>query len=100
MHNDSLETLLLRHYGHTAPTPPALESRLMASIRREATLQQQEQDFAQRLSSSRINRRRAVQLVAIGSTGLGLLSLGLESLHALEIAMLGQDIPRQQQALP
>jgi hypothetical protein len=100
MHNDSLETLLLRHYGNTAPTPPALESRLVASIRQEAALQRQGQNIAQRLSTCRINRRRAVQLVAIGSTGLGLLSLGMESFHALEIAMLGQDITRQQQALP
>jgi hypothetical protein len=98
MHNDSLETLLLRHYGSTAPAPPTLEQRLVASVRQEAASQRQDQDIAQRLSTCRINRRRAVQLVAIGSTGLGLLSLGMESLHALETAVLGQDITRQQQA--
>jgi|SRR5437016_4377534 hypothetical protein len=100
MHNDSLETLLLRHYGNTAPTPPALESRLVASVRQEAELQSQGHNIAQRLRTYRINRRRAVQLVAIASSGLGLLSLGMESLQGLEVAMLGQDIARQQQALP
>jgi hypothetical protein len=99
MHNDSLETLLLRHYGNTAPAPPALEPRLAASVREEAALQRQEQNIAQRLSTCRINRRRAVQLVAIASTGLGLLSLSMESLQALEAAMFGQDMTRQQQAL-
>jgi len=99
MHNDSLETLLLRHYGNTAPTPPTLESRLVASVRQEATLQNQGQNIAQRLSTYRINRRRAVQLVAIASTGLGLLSLGMENLQVLETAMLGQDVARQQQAI-
>jgi len=43
MHNDSLETLLLRHYGNTAPTPSALEARLVASVRQEAELQSQGQ---------------------------------------------------------
>lgn len=100
MHNDSLETLLLRHYGSTAPTPPTLESRLVASVRQEAALQRQGQNIERRLSTYRINRRRAVQLVAIGSTGLGLLSLGMESLRLLETAMLGQDITSPQQALP
>lgn len=100
MHNDSLETLLLRHYGNTAPTPSALESRLMASIRQEAELQGQGHNVAQHLRTYRIKRRRAVQLVAIASTGLGLLSLGMESLQGLEVAMLGQDMARQQQALP
>jgi len=71
MHNDSLETLLLRHYGNTAPTPPALESRLVASVREEATRRSQGQDIARHVSTYRINRRRAVQLVAIASTGLG-----------------------------
>lgn len=100
MHNDSLETLLLRHYGNTAPTPPALEARLVASVRQEAELQGQGHNIAQRLRTYRINRRRAVQIVAIASTGLGLLSLGMESLQGLEAAMLGQDIARRQQALP
>lgn len=99
MHNDCLETLLLRHYGNAAPTPPALESRLVASVGQQAALQRQERNIAQRLSTNRIKRRRAVQLVAIVSTGLGLLSLSVESLRALEAAMLGQDMTCQQQAL-
>jgi hypothetical protein len=98
MHNDSLETLLLRHYGHTAPTPPALEARLVASVRQEAALHSQEHNIARRLRTYRVNRRRAVQLVAIASTGLGLLSLGMESLQSLEVSVLGQDLARQQQA--
>jgi len=42
MYNDSIETLVLRHYGGTAPTPPGLEQQLAASLRQEAaTLQRQ-----------------------------------------------------------
>ena len=35
MQKDSLETLLLRHYGHTAAAPVDLEERLLASVQHE-----------------------------------------------------------------
>ncbi len=91
MHTDSIETLLLRHYGSSSPTPAGLEQSLVASVRREAAELQQAQSYAARLSTRRISRRRAVGLVAVGSAGLGVLSLGLESLHLFEASLAGQD---------
>ncbi|GLV58777.1 hypothetical protein KDH_56070 [Dictyobacter sp. S3.2.2.5] len=81
MHNDSIETLLLRHYGTNSPAPGALEQRLCASVHQEAQEIQQRQSTARRLCEQRISRRRAVQLVAIGSAGLGLLSAGVASVE-------------------
>lgn len=45
MHNDSIETLLLRHYGHTGPTPPALEQRIIASVRLETQERHQQESI-------------------------------------------------------
>lgn len=98
MYNDSVETLLLRHYGSSASTPPQLEQRLVASVRQEAALMSQRHALAQRLQTRRVSRRRAVQLVAIGSAGLSLLSLGMETFQAVEASLLGQD--SAQPALP
>lgn len=91
MYNDSIETLLLRHYGNTAPAPQTLEQQLMCSLQHEMREQRWQQRLARRFRVQRINRRKAVRLVAIGSAGLGLLSIGMESLHALEEALRGQD---------
>jgi len=85
MHNDSIETLLLRHYGHTAPTPPLLEQRLVSSVGHE--MQQQEHPAAN-ICTHRMNRRRAVKLVAISSAGLSVLGVGLE---IFETALSGTD---------
>ena len=98
MYNDSIETLLLRHYGSIAPAPQALEQHLVRSIQQEAAELQRQQGIARRIRAHRMSRRRAVRLVAIGSAGLGLLSVGMEGLQALEAALLGQDIT--QSALP
>ena len=38
-----------------------------------------------------MSRRHAVRLVAIGTAGLGGLSLALEGLRMIETALLGQD---------
>jgi hypothetical protein len=92
MHNDSIETLLLRHYGSTAPTPAELEQRLQTSLHRQIAELRQQQHTAARLRAYRVNRRRALQFVALGTAGLGILSAGLESLHMLEVALLGQDV--------
>jgi len=91
MKNDSIETLMLRHYGSLAPTPPELKQRLIASVRWETVQRNQQERMATDLSTSLVSRRRAVRLVAIGSVGLGLLSIGLESLHMLEAALVGKD---------
>lgn len=91
MQNDSIEVLLLRHYGSMAPVPTGLEQRVSASIQQEAGVMQQQQRVAANLRTQRVSRRRAVRLMAIGSAGLGLLSVGLESVHMLETSLLGQD---------
>ena len=92
MHNDSIETLLLRHYGSTAPTPRGLEQRLQAATHYQVAELRQQQHIAARLRAYRLNRRRAVRFVALGTAGLGVLSAGLSSLHMLESALLGQDM--------
>ncbi len=99
MHNDSIETLLLRHYGNTAPTPLGLEQQLIASVRREVASVQQQERVATRMRTQPISRRRAVRLVAIGSAGIGLLSAGLEGLRLLETALVGQDTTQQVQSV-
>lgn len=89
MQNDSLETLLLRHYGSTAPAPDGLEQRLSASVRQEVGEMQRQQYH---VATRRVNRRSAVRLVALGSAGLGLLGFGMEGIQMLESALAGQDI--------
>lgn len=86
MYNDSVETLLLRHYGPDGPTPVALEQRLINSVRQDA-MSQQEQATIGVLKHS-MNRRRAMKLVAVGSGGLGLIAASLEVLDA---TLFGQD---------
>ncbi len=87
MRNDSIETLLARHYGSTAPAPASLEHRLSASVRKEVAELQQQQHVATRLRTRNLSRRQAVSLVAIGSAGLGALSLGLDG---LQVVLMGQ----------
>lgn len=91
MHNDSIETLLLRHYSNAGPTPPAMEQRLIASVRLEARELRHQERIAKNWRSQPVSRRSAVRLVALGSAGLGALSIGLEGLRALETALVGQD---------
>lgn len=98
MQNDSIETLLLRHYGHTAPAPQGLEQRLQAAVRNEVIAMQRQQETLERVSTQQFSRRRAVRLVAASTLGLGLLSAALEGLQILEASALGQDV--SQTALP
>ncbi len=92
MHNDSLETLLTRHYGSTAVAPAGLEQRLRASIRQQAMQSTQEQNML----THAVSRRRAVQLVALSSLGVGIVNLGLEM---LETTLVGQEAT-QNTAMP
>lgn len=86
MYNDSVETLLLRHYGHDGPTPADLEERLISSVRQDAMAQQE--SSVMRVLKHRMSRRRAMMLVAIGSGGLGLVAASLE---ALDTTFFGRD---------
>ena len=98
MQNDSIETLLLRHYGHTAPAPQGLEQRLQTAVRSEVLTMQRQQEAVERVSMQQFSRRRAVRLVAASTLGLGLLSAALEGLQMLEASAIGQDV--SQPALP
>lgn len=94
MRNDSIETLLLRHYGSMAQTPIGLEDKLVASVRCEAAELVERQQAAARLRERRVSRRHAVRLVAIGTAGLGGLSIALEGVRLLEAALVGQDVTK------
>ena len=48
MQNDSIDTLLLRHYGSAAPAPVDLEQRLSAQICRETAEAQIRQQVSSR----------------------------------------------------
>ncbi len=80
MQNDSIESLLLRHYASTAPAPDGLEEQVRASLQTRTQELQQQQQLATRLRNTLVSRRQAVRWVAIGAAGLGLLSLGVESI--------------------
>ena len=92
MYNDSIETVLARHYGSTAVAPSGLEQRLQAAVRQQATEMAQEQATVTRLHTSSVSRRRAVQLVALSSLGLGIVNLGIEGLQSLEASVMGQNV--------
>jgi len=93
MRNDSIETLLLRHYGSTAQAPNDLENTLRASIRLEEVELEKEQQLITRLRERRISRRHAVRLITI-EAGLGGLNIALEGVKMIEAALLGEDITK------
>jgi hypothetical protein len=93
MRNDTIETLLLRHYGSTAQAPVDLEDTLRASIRLEEVELEKEQQLITRLRERRISRRKAVRLVTL-EAGLEGLSLALEGVKVIEAALKGQDSPK------
>ncbi len=90
MHNDTIETLLLRHYGSTAQTPVDLQDSLAASIQLEAAELEKEQQLLTRLQERRISRRHVVRMVTLDA-GLEGLSLALEGVRLIETALKGQD---------
>ena len=93
MRNDSIETLLLRHFSSTAQAPNDLENTLRASIRLEEVELEKEQQLITRLRERRISRRHAVRLVTI-EAGLGGLNIALEGVKMIEAALIGQDITK------
>jgi hypothetical protein len=95
MYNDSIDTLLLRHYGQNGPTPEGLEQRLMNSVRQEVATTRQEEYAVTRVLEHRMSRRRAMKLVAVGSAGLGLLGASLE---VLDTAIFGGEATRSTQS--
>ena len=80
MSNDSIESLLLRHYGEDAAVPAGLEQQVSASLQQATESMQKQQALTARLRDYRLTRRRVVRMVAIGSAGLGLLDAGVSFL--------------------
>lgn len=81
MQNDSIETLLLRHYGSAAPVPADLQERLCALVQREsAALQSAGKQEVGAWNQRRLSRRRVLQLVTLSGAGLSVLALGLQTL--------------------
>src|SRR5215471_6306510 len=93
MRNDTIETLLLRHYGSTAESPIDLEDTLLASIRAEEAELAKEQQLVTRLRERRISRRHVVRMVTIEASMEGL-SLALEGVKVIEAALKGQDVTK------
>ena len=92
MHSDTIETLLLRHFGSNAQAHMDLEDTLCTSIRLKEVELEKEQQLITHLRERHVSRRHVVRLVAIGATGLGGLSIALEGVKMLEAAFTGQDV--------
>ena len=73
MRNDSIDTLLLRHYGSAAPAPVDLEQQLRTMVRAETAATQARQQTASNWNQRRVSRRRVLQLVTFSGAGLGAL---------------------------
>jgi hypothetical protein len=93
MRNDTIETLLLRHYGRTAQAPTDLEDTLRASLRSTEVELEKEQQLITRLREQRVSRRHAFRLVTI-EAGLESLNLALEGVRVIETALIGQDVTK------
>ena len=93
MRNDSIESLMQRHYGNTAGIPVGLKQQLHASVQNTAVELQRQHLAATRMRERRMSRRQALRFVAsnTGSAGMGLLNIGLEGLQALENSLVGQE---------
>ncbi len=81
MQNDSIDTLLLRHYGSAAPAPVDLEQRLSALVRQETAEAQTRQQASSRWNQRRVSRRQVLQLVKFSGAGLGALAIGANALQ-------------------
>jgi len=82
MQNDSIETLLLRHYGSTAPVPSNLEQQISAAVRNETTAEYARQQAVSRWNERRVSRRKVLQLVTFTSASVGALAVGINALEA------------------
>jgi len=80
MRNDTIDSLLLRHYGSSAPAPAQLEQNLSAAVRQEASVIQASQQRAQ-VWQRPVSRRRVLRLVTFSGAGLGALTMSLNALQ-------------------
>jgi hypothetical protein len=94
MKKDSIETLLQRHYGNLAPAPVYLEKQLLASVSAETAKIREQQQQVALLREKRISRRQLLKRISLRSAGLELLSVGLDGLQSLEVALTSGDSSR------
>jgi hypothetical protein len=89
MQRDSLESLLLRHYGDTAQVPTGLEERLHAFVGQEVEELGKKQRVTARFQQKCVSRRQAFKLFARGTARVGFdaLNAGIDSLQLLESAL-------------
>jgi|GEM_PF-444428 len=101
MQNDSIETLLQRYCGEAAPIPDDLDRRLLASLRRSTAALQSQQQQQHRLQQ-RMSRRDAIRFAirGAGNAGIGVLSMGAETLQRLEVTLTVQEAPVTRPARP
>ncbi len=95
MARNTLENVLLRTYGDSAPTPAHLEQRLLSSVQQQASEMERQQRAVNRMHEYRMSRRRAIKWVATGSAGIGIVGASMEIIDSL---LFGQDAA--QSALP
>ncbi len=81
MQNDSIDTLLLRHYGSAAPAPVDLEQHLSALVRQESIEMQARKQASSKWNQRRVSRRRVLQLMTFSGAGLGALAVGINALQ-------------------
>jgi hypothetical protein len=81
MRNDSIETLLLRHYGSAAPAPVDLEQQLSAMVHRETITEHTKQQEVRGWNERRVSRRKVLQLATFTSAGIGMLAVGVNTLQ-------------------
>lgn len=81
MRNDSIETLLLRHYGSAAPAPVDLEQQLSAMVHQETAAALARQQRINNWNQRRVSRRRILQLVTFSGASLGALVVGINTLQ-------------------
>lgn len=82
MRNDSIETLLLRHCGSSAPMPAGLEQQLSAMVRQEVAAAQSRQRTIDAWNQRRVSRRRLLQMVTLSGASLGALAVGLNTFQS------------------
>ncbi len=82
MRNDSIETLLLRHYGSTADAPVDLEQRLHAMVSSEAADMRSQQQAISKWNQRLISRRKVLRLMTFTSAGAGVLALGVTTISS------------------
>jgi hypothetical protein len=88
MHNDTAETLLLRHYGPTAPRPEGLEHRLVHALHQEKV---QEPALLPTRQARLMTRRQILRAMTFSTASAGLVGLALEGVQQLDTRFFGHD---------